>query len=108
MQTGFGSTTWQDFGFDYIVNSGLKNATTAKDIMLFPNPSHDLLNLNNLNLKEDGILLLQDLCGNAVYSKNINAQQSNIVIDISNLNQGVYFIQITSEKTSIVKKFVKV
>jgi hypothetical protein len=106
-QTGVGSTTWQDFGFDYIVTTGLKTALTSNDIVVFPNPSKDQFQLSNINLIENGRLYISDLCGKVVYSKNINEQQSTELINISDLNRGVYYIKIESENTHIIKKIVK-
>jgi hypothetical protein len=34
-------------------------------------------------------------------------QQGNLVVDVANLNSGVYFIQIKTEEGNITKRFVK-
>ncbi len=67
--------------------------------LIFPNPTTGIVNLNAIDLK--GNVLLYDLLGNRVKIENIN---SNNQLDITNLSNGVYFLNNGSKNYKIVKQ----
>jgi len=91
-QTGFGSATWQDFGFDYLITTGLATINTFNYFKVYPNPTSDKININNLQLKNNGIISIYDLFGKSVYSQVQNKLNTSATIDMSNFEQGVYTI----------------
>ena len=36
----------------------------------------------------------------------VNGQQTNVSVNMSNLNSGVYFVEVKTEKESLIKKIV--
>lgn len=106
-ETGFGSTTWQDFGFDYLITTGKSNLFTSNDVMIVPNPSTGLITINNLNLHDDGIISVYDVCGKQVFTKKYNQQKNSEVIDMSGFENGIYFLKINDASQSISKKIIK-
>jgi hypothetical protein len=107
-QSGIGSATWQDFGFDYLITTGLKTASTAIDIIIYPNPSTDIITLTNLPLIEKATITMYDVFGHQLTSTFHYANNNVTTLDISNLNQGIYYIQIATTKQTIIKKFTKI
>ncbi len=101
------STTWQDFGFDYLITTGKSNLFTSNDVMIFPNPSTGLITINNLNLHDDGIISVYDVCGKQVFTKKYNQQKNSEVIDMSGFENGIYFLKINDANQSITKKIIK-
>ena len=101
------STTWQDFGFDYLISTGKSNLFTSNDVMIFPNPSTGLITINNLYLHDDGILSVYDVCGKQVFTKKYNQQKNSEVIDMSGFENGIYFLKINDAGQSITKKIIK-
>jgi|GEM_PF-3196528 len=71
---------------------------------IYPNPVLDNLNINNINNYSD--IKIYNLIGNEIKNQNIS-NQSNIRIDISEFESGIYFYQLINEKTTIFGKFVK-
>jgi hypothetical protein len=69
---------------------------------LYPNPTFDELNIisNNLEINNKTIYSLQ---GKAVFSENSNSK----TIDVSNLSEGFYFIEISSSDGKSIQKFIK-
>jgi hypothetical protein len=106
-QTGFGSTTWQDFGLDYLITTGLSNLHTSNKVILYPNPSKDVITINYLPFKNDGTLSVYDVYGKLVYSKNYNHNSTSESIDISAFKSGIYFLKIGSPNETVIKKLVK-
>lgn len=71
---------------------------------IYPNPVLDNLNINNIN--NYSYIKIYNLIGNEIKNQNIS-NQSNIRIDISEFESGIYFYQLINEKTTIFGKFVK-
>jgi len=80
-----------------VVNSIQKE---EKNDLIYPNPTSNILNLNNL---QNANIKIFDLCGKMLM--NINNTDSKI--DVSNLNNGIYLIKIETQSGIITKKFIK-
>lgn len=90
-------------------NGIIKPSQALNRLQLFPNPTHDFLNIGyqtdettNIDLKIisiDGRVIYADiLTGKAVFSHKI---------DISSLQNGLYFVILNNGKTVISEKFIK-
>ncbi|MFD2909050.1 T9SS type A sorting domain-containing protein [Flavobacterium ardleyense] len=74
-------------------------------ISLFPNPASTVINLsstNNLSLEKFTII---DINGRTI--KSIDASGVDASIDVSDLNAGVYFLNIQTTEGNSTKKFIK-
>lgn len=106
--SGNGVTTWFDATHDGVtfsiegtnslgVNEEIFNSS---GISITPNPAIDTVKiLTDEKIKK---ILLYDQLG-----RTIKSNESNNVLDVSNLQTGHYFIQITTEKGQTVKKILK-
>jgi hypothetical protein len=73
----------------------------ANRFEIYPNPADNYLNIDtNENISEVNIY---NVIGVKVYSE----QNFNGTIDLSEFNDGVYFIRINTEKGDITKRFIK-
>jgi hypothetical protein len=77
------------------------NELSANNIVLYPNPAKDYLNISNL--ENDLNFILRDVNGRTL-KKGTVSQHSKI--DISSLSQGYYFITFVGA-FNVTKKFVK-
>ena len=84
---------------------GTEDFSIENELTMLPNPASNNVSfiLKNDTLKD---IFLFDLGGRIVHSeKNISAEQKTI--SVSNLNTGIYFVKITSEKgNSLLKKLI--
>lgn len=69
---------------------------------LYPNPTNSVLNFDLSNDKAQSLKIF-DLTGKTVSLKNHVSNQ----IDVSNLEKGVYLLQINTSKGKLTQKFVK-
>jgi len=69
---------------------------------VYPNPAVEKINIELLQKSEIEILNLQ---GQII--KRINAPEKQMTIDISDFARGMYFINVTTDKEIITKKFIK-
>lgn len=77
---------------------------TADSITIYPNPSNDFINIevgqNESNIES---LTITDVLGKKVYQSKFQNK-----INLSNLNQGVYFLTLTSnDNQKVVKRIIK-
>lgn len=107
-ETGFGSSTWQDFGFDYTVTTGNKNINTSNDLMVYPNPTAGLLTINNLDLKNEFTISIFDIYGKLIFIKYSSTPKTIENVDMSTFDQGIYIVKIQSLKQNIFKKIEKI
>jgi len=76
------------------------------NISVYPNPTNSKLNFNLSNPIENATLKLISLTGQTVLEKqNLNGIDFNF--DVSNLNSGLYLLQISDGQYSYTSKFVK-
>jgi hypothetical protein len=80
--------------------------TFANQLLVYPNPTSDNLFLsmdvnkfNNLNIR------IFNLFGQTIKSTTLSSMDESI--DVSNLKNGVYFIQLTLNEKTYTTKFIK-
>lgn len=78
-------------------NAGINNVENVT-INMYPNPTTGILNINAENVKEVAVI---DVDGKVVMTENSN------VIDMTNLNNGVYFVRVMSAEGITISKIVK-
>ncbi len=79
------------------------NEINQKAIQIYPNPVQDVLQIKGLTGENNTIKIL-DLQGKVVFEKLLNNSKQ---LDISNLKNGFYFIQLDNANTSAPIKFLK-
>ncbi len=84
-----------------IINS--VNQPNLIDFNVFPNPATNFIQLqiNDLN-ESDKAISIYNIIGSCVLKKDIN-NEKDLLIDISNLNTGIYFIRCNSNKQLTIK-----
>jgi len=91
------------------LNPTVISNTTMSEITVFPNPVSKTLNLNNVFLKNYDGLEIINIYGETLefYSfENTLYDLSNLKIDVSNLINGTYFLNLMNKKNKTVIKFV--
>ncbi len=82
----------------------LANINTS-GLSVYPNPVNDQLTIQTENELSNATAVIIDLFGRVVLQDKLNTQQTNL--NTSNLNSGVYFLQINAAGKRVMKKFVK-
>jgi len=106
---------WSDFSkakhliFEpYNILSSIQNPESINEhnISLFPNPAYDYLNISLGNNNQFSIWSINTVKGERIDSGNFNIN-SNLKVNISNLETGIYLLNIESDTHVVVKKFIK-
>ncbi|WP_395062994.1 T9SS type A sorting domain-containing protein [Flavobacterium sp.] len=84
---------------------GLNDVISSK-FSTFPNPVKDIINLRNAQATSVSNITVTDINGRII--KNLEVDNlSEVQINVSELNAGIYFMNITSDSGKAVKKFIK-
>ena len=76
------------------------------DIVIYPNPANDILNITIQKIESEAKLLIFDMLGQLVFLENNPVQTTN-KIDISGWQSGCYVLQYTTLNTSQTITFTK-
>jgi len=114
LAAGFYSVTVTDrFGcFDtQDISIGVVNTYDLADItelLIYPNPVSDILNVDiTLDKAQDLQVRIYNVMGQEMWSNNVQtSQRHQMAISIQALNQGVYFLQLSSEAGQVTERFV--
>ncbi len=89
---------------------GINQNNVYQNLSIYPNPCNDYCNIylttsENIDNSE---LRIMDITGRVVYTENIDIQNNQLKknIDISNLNAGVYLLEISKDTGKITKKLI--
>lgn len=102
------STSESDF--EILEADGVENepVISDKDVKIFPNPSAGIFNVSFDNkLGQDAVIKIHDLNGRELFAGEITLSDSNIGINLSGYNAGIYLLKIYLGNEVIVKKLVK-
>lgn len=98
-------TNWKGDADGWIIkvtgSAGVQDLSLNDAILCYPNPATDLIYIDGLN--QDASATVYDLTGKVLIFEDHVANQ----LDISGLVQGVYFIELTSESRSVVRRIIK-
>lgn len=87
-----------------MIEAGMSIAETTSSLEIYPNPTKDNLYIKTeMNVEEINIY---DIYGRLRHSTSDKSDMS-VQINVSDLNKGIYFIEINTDKDNIIKKFIK-
>ncbi|WP_047548953.1 FG-GAP-like repeat-containing protein [Psychroserpens sp. Hel_I_66] len=75
----------------------------VNDLVIYPNPTKDILNISSINGLENAIYTIFDINGKRI----LNSKLTQNTIDVSSLNTGNYILRIVSGTTIKSQKFIK-
>ena len=104
-----GSENFEIESIAFTTNNTLGNRTfdTSNDILLYPNPTKDVLKIEVLN--DLGLLdsyTIYNSLGAKISSKKIT-NQGDLTINIATLNSGIYFISLEKDSAKKTLQFIK-
>lgn len=79
---------------------------TSSSFSILPNPANKFINVSNTENSKISEIYITDINSRIVKTEKVS-NLSTIEIDISELNAGIYFAKIKSEKGIVTKKFLK-
>ncbi|MDD5570566.1 MAG: T9SS type A sorting domain-containing protein [Bacteroidales bacterium] len=79
----------------------------SNSINVFPNPAKNSITIENKgNDHQFYVISIKSILGNEMLIENIDFNTTNTSIDISKINNGIYFLTLRNDKKQIVKKIL--
>ncbi|WP_394759220.1 T9SS type A sorting domain-containing protein, partial [Flavobacterium sp.] len=93
---------------NFVIEGTLSNEDfELKNIAIYPNPSTGLFTVSTGNKAIDKVEVY-DVTGKIVLSvNNFSGVNSQSILDMRNVSNGIYFVKISSENQNIVKRIIK-
>ncbi len=81
------------------------NKALVNKMVVFPNPARNTLQVQGIS--KDDVVTITDLSGRTVL-KEITTKQSSLQLDISSLQNGLYFVMIKNQNKKTALRFTKI
>jgi polyhydroxybutyrate depolymerase len=85
--------------------SSIRERKYVDVLKLFPNPATDVLQIHFENTNREKLINVFDLTGKLLWSENVFASEKDFYLNTKNLENGIYLLQCTDEKSKSVVKF---
>ncbi len=86
-------------------STGISNYDFSKTIFdLYPNPAQGMLNITLTGGRKTGTIAIADISGKQVLTVD-KITSDKVLVDISTLNQGLYFVRLEQDGRTYVRKF---
>ncbi len=72
-------------------------------VKVFPNPSSDYVKIECENVID--VISISNFSGQLI--KEVKPKDTEVILDLNNLNSGIYFVTISSEVAKVTKRFIK-
>jgi len=92
--------------FEERVLSTDDNSINQNAISLFPNPVQDQVTLSYTGAEQLNAGIITDINGKVIKTLDLSSFNNTQLIDISTFSTGIYFVQIQSKNSSVVKKLI--
>jgi hypothetical protein len=86
--------------------TAISHVEEGKEFQLYPNPVKDEITVQSTLYNVQSIEI-ENVVGEQVYNSILNIERSTFNINVSVLVSGIYFVKITTDRGSVVKKFIK-
>jgi hypothetical protein len=83
------------------------NSFALDDLSIFPNPTSESFTVQATNLVSETTISLYDVQGKLLLSERMLPHNGTLTMNVSSLENGVYFMKISSEGNTVVKKLIK-
>ena len=83
------------------------NENSASALEVYPNPVNTTLTIKNINVDGIATISLVDLQGKIVYTNTVSNLTGNYLVEMSNFENGIYFVRVTTENSNQEIKVVK-
>jgi len=108
------TTVWginEGVSYPFLINGsvGMNEPVQNVNIQLYPNPTNGLIHIENKGWNVNSVEIFDVIGKNIIINTQIRPENSEnkIVINISHLPAGVYFVRISTETGDVIKKVLK-
>lgn len=98
---------WPELTICYTAPSGVEESQQAQSWTVYPNPANTSLTVQmNDAGAEIREIRVMDLEGRIVLNQSVNAMNTNVILPVEHLANGIYFVQCVTESWMLNKKII--
>jgi len=83
------------------------NSVAFYDLSIYPNPMSESFTVQSSQLVSETTISINDMQGKLLVSEKMVPQNGTLTMKVSSLENGIYFVKISSEGNSVFKKLLK-
>ncbi|QQX76621.1 MULTISPECIES: T9SS type A sorting domain-containing protein [Aequorivita] len=83
------------------------NSFAFDDLNIYPNPTYKTITVQSSQMVSETTISLYDIQGKVLLTEKIIPQNGMLTMNVSSLENGVYFVKISSEENNVIKKLIK-
>lgn len=89
------------------VPAGINENKERNNISIYPNPGNGIFKISTSNLRDENYeIKVFNIVGETVYTNSIKIPRKDEQIDISHLNKGIYFLNLSNAQSQITKRVI--
>lgn len=93
--------------FNITVSPTLGNSEFDQNLLqLFPNPASTTVTVKNLEFAGVDTIVIYDIAGRVVQKVKVLTDSNNMTLDVSNLSNATYFVELKGEQIRVIKKLI--
>ena len=85
----------------------IETGQEMQDLMVYPNPVSDKVNLSMKNIEHYKMIVLYDMAGKALPITSIKKRSDRLEIDLSQLPAGPYFMRVVMDENAMAIPLIK-
>lgn len=95
-------------GFQYDISTSTQNIKRSGNLKIYPNPAENqvFVSFSELDMNQPTILKVFNMEGQTVWTIHIHKSQNSFTINCSNLENGIYLMQLQNKQRIIKSKLV--
>jgi hypothetical protein len=86
------------------ITTGLENKFETSEIEVYPNPAIDFIYLSLRTTQDKLTYSIYNLSGQLIQTETLTQQEENYMVDISDLNAGLYILKVNGMTTKVLKQ----
>jgi hypothetical protein len=95
-----------EVAFSGVASLGVNDNVLEQTVKVYPNPAHDFVTISNSADVTINSIEIYDMNGRLVNQIKVDSTADQTV-NVSELTTGMYFINITSDQATVVKRLIK-
>lgn len=88
------------------VTTGISTVAAGSSISIYPNPASNRVEIRMDAATKDTTIVIADIVGRTAYKNTTTVQDGKVILDLSSLQSGQYFISVTTDGNTVTEKLI--
>jgi hypothetical protein len=84
----------------------IENNSLVSGFSMYPNPASNIVHISLDDSSENSSIIIYDQLGRSVLNKDVENVRDEVQLSLNELNKGVYYVQVISDRVKFTKKLI--